>query len=72
MPAVLSELYGLRILTHSADGTLLRSARDATDLIADAAAHRADLTIIPVERLGDDFFRLRTGVAGENSREICY
>jgi len=46
-----------------ADGKKLRSARDATDLIGEAAG--ADVIVIPVERLDDDFFELRTGAAGE-------
>ena len=45
------------------EGKKLRTGRDATDLISEAAG--ADMIVIPVERLDDDFFRLRTGVAGE-------
>jgi hypothetical protein len=46
-----------------AGGKKLGTARDATDLIGEAAG--ADVIVIPVERLDEDFFRLRTGVAGE-------
>jgi len=52
-----------RLYVCPADGKKLRTARDATDLIGDAAG--ADVIVIPVERLDEDFFRLRTGVAGE-------
>lgn len=47
------------------DGPKLRSARDAVDLIGDAGSTGAETIVIPVERLDEDFFRLRTGVAGE-------
>jgi hypothetical protein len=44
-------------------GTKLRTDRDAVDLIGEAQG--ADFIAIPTERLDDDFFRLRTGVAGQ-------
>lgn len=47
------------------DGPKLRSARDAVDLIGDAGGIGAETIVIPAERLDEDFFRLRTGVAGE-------
>jgi uncharacterized protein DUF4180 len=59
------ELHGVRILACAADGARLRSDRDAVDLISSAWAHRAKLVVIPIERLDDDFFRLRTRIAGE-------
>ena len=34
-------------------------------MIGEAIEHRAGLVLIPVERLEDEFFRLRTRVAGE-------
>ena len=46
----------------AAEGKKLRSDRDAVDLIGEA--HGRDLILIPAERLDDDFFHLRTGVAG--------
>jgi len=45
------------------DGKKLRTERDAVDLISEA--HSADVIVIPVERLDPDFFKLRTGVAGQ-------
>jgi len=38
---------------------------DAVEIIGDALGQGARLVVIPVERFEDDFFRLRTGVAGE-------
>jgi len=43
----------------------LRSGRDVTDLMSMAWEHRANLVVISAKRLGDDFFRLKTGIAGE-------
>ena len=35
------------------------------DAIGAASEYRAEIIAIPTERLDDDFFRLRTGVAGQ-------
>jgi hypothetical protein len=58
------ELHGVRVFECSAEGTELRSDRDAVDLIGTAWEHQANVLLIPIERLAEDFFRLRTGVAG--------
>ena len=47
------------------EGEKLRTDRDAVDLIGDARSAGAGTIAIPVERLDDDFFVLRTRVAGE-------
>jgi len=66
MPATRSyELHGVRVLECAAEGPRLRNDRDAVDLIGTAFEHRAALIVLPVERLDDDFFRLRTRIAGE-------
>jgi hypothetical protein len=65
MSAKTYELHGVRILECAAEGAQLRSDRDAADLITKAWEHRANLIAIPIERLGEDFFRLRTRIAGE-------
>ena len=57
------DLHGLRVLACAPDGKKLRTDRDAVDVIAEARG--ADLILIPVERFAEDFFRLRTRVAGE-------
>jgi len=48
----------------SLDGETLLSDRDAVDVIGEALQQRAELVVIPVERLDKDFFRLKTGIAG--------
>jgi hypothetical protein len=57
-------VHGLRILEFEAEGPLLKDNRDVADFLSAAWAHEADLVVLPAERLADDFFRLRTGVAG--------
>jgi hypothetical protein len=47
------------------EGKKLRTDRDAVDLIGDARGAGAETIAIPVERLDEDFFVLRTRVAGE-------
>jgi Domain of unknown function (DUF4180) len=64
--AALTEvLHGIRILLLPAEGPKLRTARDATDVMSEAFSQSASWLAIPISRLDDDFFRLRTGVAGE-------
>jgi hypothetical protein len=46
----------------AAEGATLRHEGDAVELIGDARG--SDLILIPAQRLDEDFFRLRTGVAG--------
>jgi Domain of unknown function (DUF4180) len=46
----------------ASEGKKLRSDRDAVDLIGEAQG--CPSILIPAERLDEDFFRLRTGVAG--------
>lgn len=65
MVARYSELHGNRVVELLANGTALRTERDAVDVISAAAEHAADVVVIPVQRLDADFFRLRTGIAGQ-------
>jgi hypothetical protein len=50
-----------------AEGPVIADDRAAVDLIVEAGRYGAgaDWTVIPVSRLGDDFFELRTRKAGE-------
>jgi len=64
MAPISYSLHGVQVLECAPDGEKLKSERDAIDLIGEAGRHGAILVVIPVERLDDDFFRLRTGIAG--------
>jgi hypothetical protein len=60
----LLELGGERVLRYAADGPPVDSDRAANDLIGEAWGWEATLVAVPVERLGPEFFRLRSGLAG--------
>ena len=59
------ESVGVRIFECAGDGPLLRTDRDATDLIGAAASANAEWTVVPVSRLDPEFFSLKTRLAGE-------
>jgi hypothetical protein len=59
------DLHGARVVELQADGAPLRNDRDAVDVIAAAAEHHPDVIVIPAERLDEEFFHLRTGIAGQ-------
>lgn len=57
-------LQDVPILECPAEGSLIRYA-EAVDLIGEALGAGVAWVAIPAARLGDEFFRLRTGVAGD-------
>ncbi|MGW3953603.1 DUF4180 domain-containing protein [Streptomyces sp. NPDC004752] len=57
-------LRDVRVLSCASDGPLLDGESAALDLIGDALGREAQLVAVPVERIADEFFRLRSGVAG--------
>jgi len=59
------DLNGIRVYEVPAHGPELRTGHDAVDVMSAASEHRSECIAIPVERLGDDFFELRTRIAGE-------
>lgn len=65
MPGSSRDLNGVRIFEVPSQGLELRTGKDAIDILSDASGHQAAFIVIPVERLGDDFFDLRTRIAGE-------
>lgn len=65
MPDRSYDLHGVHILEFAVEGTQIRSDRDAVDLVSLAWQHKARFLVIPAERLTDDFFQLRTRIAGE-------
>ncbi|MGI5460608.1 DUF4180 domain-containing protein [Streptomyces sp. CA-249302] len=53
-----------RALVCAPDGPPLDGEQAALDLIGDAMGNDAEVVVVPVERVGGEFFRLRSGVAG--------
>ncbi|MFJ7254228.1 DUF4180 domain-containing protein [Streptomyces sp. NPDC098085] len=64
MPDTLQHLAGTPVLVCAQVGAPLRNEQDALDLIGEGLGHDAAWVAVPVGRLTDDFFRLRTRVAG--------
>jgi hypothetical protein len=65
------QLGGIQLYEASAMGPELRTGRDAVDLMSAASEQRATWIAIPVARLGDDFFELRTRIAGEMAQKFA-
>ena len=59
------DLHGVRVYLVVAAGPPLRTPQDAVDLMSAASEQRAEWIAIPADRLGDDFFDLRTRIAGD-------
>jgi hypothetical protein len=59
------DLHGTRIVELAKEGPLLRNERDAVDALGEASQHDPEMIVVPAERLDEDFFRLRTGIAGQ-------
>ena len=65
MPNKFYELHGVRVLECAADETRLRTYNDAVEIVGKSFENRSTLIVIPVECLDDDFFQLKTRIAGE-------
>ncbi len=59
------ELGGMRVLECDVTGPKLRSERDAVDIVGEALSQRCNLVVLPIERLDETFFSLKTRIAGE-------
>jgi hypothetical protein len=59
------ELHGVRVAKFSNAGEELGTDRQAIEIISQASECQPELIIIPVERLSNNFFHLKTRVAGE-------
>ena len=59
------ELHGVRVLECVPDGAKLQTYNDAVELIGKSFENLATLIVIPVECLDDEFFQLKTRIAGE-------
>lgn len=62
--------HGTAVFLCPADGPPLRDGGDALEVIGAALGADAELVVLPVRRLTDDFFALRTGVAGEIAQKF--
>jgi hypothetical protein len=58
-------ICGIRTLFCDPNGPIIRSDRDAIDLVGAALSERCSLVVLPVERLSDAFFQLKSRILGE-------
>lgn len=65
MTGSIVEWGGRRVFLLDADGPTIGGDRGAADLIGEVYGSDARVVAIPLSRLGDDFLRLSTGVAGD-------
>lgn len=61
---------GVRVAICAEDGPLLASERDISGFLGDALGHEAQWLALPVSRLGEDFLKLRTRLAGETMQKF--
>ncbi|GAB3952260.1 DUF4180 domain-containing protein [Streptomyces sparsus] len=59
------------VLLCAADGPLIRGTQDALDVLGAAFGADASWAAVPVSRFHEDFFRLRTGAAGEVTQKFA-
>jgi len=52
------------------DGDVFERAEDFMDLVGNASWQSIAWVVVPAERVADDFFRLRTGFAGEVAQKF--
>jgi len=65
MPDQRHEIKGVCVFECAAEGALLRTAKDVIAQIEVSGMYKTDMIAIPTGRLGDEFFRLETRIAGE-------
>lgn len=61
----LEKINDVPVMVYDADGATISTVPDALDLIGDAGYQGARWAAVPAERFGEDFFQLRTRIAGE-------
>ena len=63
-------VHGTPVMVCAPDGIPLDTEGAAADVIGEALGQKVEFVVIPAERLTDDFFELRTGVAGEIAQKF--
>ena len=70
MTAQLIEHNNHRLLILNSEGPILTRTQDLLDLIQGAFAQKATVLVVPVPRLDQAFFQLRSGLAGEFVQKV--
>ena len=71
MDSAVLEVAGRRVLICASAGSVLAKPGDANDFLAEAWGQEADMLAIPTARLGEEFFDLRSGLAGEVGQKFA-
>jgi Domain of unknown function (DUF4180) len=58
-------INGVEALVLADEGPRYGAELSASDLVSAAFSHGAELLVVPAARLAEDFYVLRTGVAGD-------
>jgi hypothetical protein len=66
----LTTIQGTPALVLPEDGAPLDTVEAATEMVGEAAWGQVEIVVIPVERLTDDFFELKTGFAGDVAQKF--
>ncbi|MEV7416588.1 DUF4180 domain-containing protein [Streptomyces sp. NPDC089919] len=59
------QIHDVSVMMCPAEGEAIAGEQDALDLVGNAAWQGARWVVVPVGRFAEDFFRLRTKVAGD-------
>ena len=65
------ELAGQKVYLCPADGPSLAEDRNLSDLVGELYSDGAGVVAIPLERLGPEFLRLASGVAGQVLQKLA-
>ncbi|MGW2930648.1 DUF4180 domain-containing protein [Streptomyces sp. NPDC001156] len=63
--STLQRIHDVPVLVCAAEGEEIAAERDVLDLIGDTMYQGTQWVVIPADRFGEGFFRLRTRVAGD-------
>lgn len=66
----ISAVGGKQVLTVAPEAPTLGSEQDAVDLLGEAFGHEATVVVVPADRVAEDFYQLRTKVAGDVVRKF--
>lgn len=64
-------VYGTAVMVCAPDGIPVDTEGAVTELVGEAIGLRAEMVVVPAERLTDDFFELDTGVAGVMAQKFA-
>lgn len=64
------EIHGIQVLVCAPEGAVITREGDANALISAAIEAHAPVVAIAASRLGDDFFRLSTRLAGDIAQKF--